>query len=240
MRANRVTLVLALTTAQVLAGSYAQAQHRGGGRGGHRGGGYGNAVPRGGGARGGGPALRHPRAGTGGYYGYGRHGGYYGGHGGYGHHGYYGRYGYGYYRPYYYGGYYGYPYFSAALSFGFGWPYYGYGPYGGGYYGGSAYYAPTYVYGDSGREAPPPRERARVEEPDRGDTGRVRLEVRPDDASIYVNDEFRGNGRSRKYLSLPPGRHTIELVRPGYGVVRRDVEVVPGQTSDVLVELDRP
>jgi hypothetical protein len=32
----------------------------------------------------------------------------------------------------------------------------------------------------------------------------------------------------------------IELVRPGFEVARHEVDVVRGETSDVLVELRRP
>jgi hypothetical protein len=183
-------------------------------------------------------AARHPRAGTGGYY-YPGHGGhyppYYHGRHGY----YYPPYHYGYYRPYY-------PYFS----FYFGWPYdhWGWGAYG--------YYSPSYsvsYYGypdrasdvpsgvDSGR--PSDSDRAytapRALDPNR-DEGRIRLEVRPEDASVYVDDGFRGSARDTKFLTLRSGPHTIELVRPGFGVARRDVDVARGETSDVLVELKRP
>jgi hypothetical protein len=68
----------------------------------------------------------------------------------------------------------------------------------------------------------------------------VRLEVRPDDASVYVDDEFRGTARDTRFLTLRPGRHSIELVRPGFAVSQREVDVVQGATSDVLVELERP
>jgi hypothetical protein len=188
-------------------------------------------VPRGGApahpghpARGGVAAARHPQAGRGSY-------------------GYYPRYG-GHYRPYYpgyaYGGYYGYyrpyPYFS----FSFGWPYSysGWWPYGYSW----PYYAPGYsvaYYGsrdetpDRTYEAPAPLRSHR-------DVGRVRLEVRPEDASVYVDDEFWGNGRDTKFVTLRSGRHSIELVRPGFEVARREVEVARGETVDVLVELQRP
>ena len=99
--------------------------------------------------------------------------------------------------------------------------------------------------------APPPEEGRRYDEPERlegseraypppRNTGRVRLEVRPDDASIYVDDEFWGNARETKLLTLRSGRHAIELVRPGFSTARREVDVVEGETSDVLVELERP
>ena len=155
--------------------------------------------------------------------------------------------GHGYYRPYYgYRPYYPYyPYYygpGVSLSFGWGygstWPYYA-----GAYYGSPGYsvgvYAPSTAAGgdDSGAPPPPAREAERSYE---GRSGRVRLEVRPDDASVYVDDEFRGTARDARILNLPPGRHLIELVRPGFPVERREVTVVSGESQDVLVELLRP
>jgi PEGA domain len=247
MRAKRATVILAFSAALALAAQPALAQ-RGHGGGGHAGGGHpgaGHAVPRGGGGYHGGAAqARHPQAGTGSYY-----RGYYGGHYG-GHYPYYGG-RYGYYYPYY-----GHSSWYFGLSFG--WPYYysGWWPYGGagyGYYPG--YYAPNYGYGYGygydAPEPPPSVDAARPYGSERtcaalradgrgGDSGRVRLEVRPDDASVYVDDEFCGNARESRFLSLPPGRHSIELVRPGFEVARREADVVTGETVDVLVELQRP
>jgi hypothetical protein len=188
---------------------------------------------------------RHPRAGTG--WGYGYYGGR-GHHGGRGYHGGHGHYhgGHGYYRPYY-----GYPYYSSypyysywpgvSLSFGWGygssWPYYA-----GGYYGSPTYSVGVYPpYGaadvdDSDAPPPPAREVDRSYE---GRSGRVRLEVRPDDASVYVDDAFRGTAREARIMNLPEGRHVIELVRPGFAIERREVTVVSGQSQDVFVELLR-
>ena len=188
---------------------------------------------------------RHPRAGSGYGYGYGHgyghgynsgHGYYYGGHG--------------YYRPYYgygYGYYPYYPYYSSywpgvSLSFGWGydssWPYYA-----GGYYANPGYsvgvYAPNVTVGGDDSGAPPPPERE-AERTYAGPTGRVRLEVRPEDASVYVDDEFRGTAREARIMRLPPGRHRIELVRPGFATETREVTVVSGESQDVLVELLRP
>jgi hypothetical protein len=187
---------------------------------------------------------RHPRAGSGSGYGYGY--GYNKGHGYY--HG-----GHGYYRPYYgygyrpYSSYYPYyaPYYSSywpgvSLSFGWGygssWPYYA-----GAYYGSPGYsvgvYAPNGAVGGDDSYAPPARDAERSYE---GPSGRVRLEVRPGDASVYVDDEFRGTAREARIMKLPPGRHVIELVRPGFATERREVTVVSGESQDVFVELLRP
>jgi hypothetical protein len=186
---------------------------------------------------------RHPRGGTGYGSGYGYHSG----------HGYYNG-GHGYYRPYYgYGSYYSsYPYYSSywpgywwpgvSLSFGWGygsnWPYYA-----GGYYESPGYsvgVSTPYVAAggdDSGAPPPPTRDGERSYE---GPSGRLRLEVRPDDASVYVDDEFRGTAREARIMNLPPGRHMVELVRPGFAIERREVTVVSGESQDVLVELLRP
>ena len=260
-----LTLTLALASQPVLAQGHRGGGSRGygGGGGGSRGGYGGSAVARhpaaaprpgavggmhygsrpGYAPRGSVAQQRHPRAGTG--YGYGyypRHGPYRGGHSYYSG-------GRGYYRPYYgYRPHYPYyPYYSsywpgASLSFGWGygssWPYYA-----GGYYGSPGYsvgvYAPSVTVrsDDSGAPPPPARDAERSNE---GPSGRVRLEVRPDDTSVYVDDEFRGTAREVRIMNLPPGRHLIELVRPGFPVERREVTVVSDERQDVLVELRRP
>jgi len=252
MSANRA-VILAVAAALALTGPplSAQASRRGGGGrpgggggrggGGHPGGSY--AVPRGGAParpayspRGGVAATRHPQAGTGRYSYYPGYGGRYPGYGGY-----YPRYG-----GYYYGSnYYGYyrPYWNA--SFYFGWPYYSAGWWPDAYYSPS-YSAAYYGYPDEAPEAQPagngfdgasvaPRPPVSSR-----DVGRIRLEVRPDDASVYVDDEFWGNARETKFLTLRSGRHAIELVRPGFEVVRRDVDVARGETADAFIELQRP
>lgn len=68
--------------------------------------------------------------------------------------------------------------------------------------------------------------------------GTLRLGVRPQDASIYVDGAFRGTGRLRS-LSLPPGRHHVEIVRPGYRTLEREIEVQAGEATDLDVDLDR-
>ena len=253
-----VAVGLAFASQPALAGSRGGGGHSGGGHsgGGHSGGGH--AVARGSGssyAPHSVAAARHP-SGGGGYYSSG-HGSY--GHGSYGHgsygrgsygHSYYGNsyygrghygYGYGSYYPYY-GGYYG---SGLGLYFGFGGPY----AYGSMYYGwpSSSYgypYGSTNVYvqpSDAGSDDPGYRrpDEARVEGGYVPNTGRVRLEVRPEDASVYVDDQYWGNASDSRRLTLRAGRHVIELVRPGLPVARREVDVIAGQSADVLVDLQR-
>jgi PEGA domain-containing protein len=73
----------------------------------------------------------------------------------------------------------------------------------------------------------------------RGDDGVLRLDIRPGDASIYVDGGFRGTARDLDRLRLAAGRHRVEMVRPGYRTVERDVEIRSGETTDLRVELDR-
>ncbi len=191
--------------------------------------GYGShAVPRGSYSTHGSVAeRRHP---SGGY----DHGGY--SHGGYGYrHG--GYYYHGYYYPY---SYWGYPYFSASLYFGWpfyysAWPYYDTWPYDTTYYPGTVvgYGAPAY-----GSAEPDPG-RASSDQPP-ADAGRLRLEVRPEDTSVYVDDQFRGTAAEARALTLMPGRHVIELVRPGFRTERREVDIVAGRNPDLLVEMQKP
>ena len=72
----------------------------------------------------------------------------------------------------------------------------------------------------------------------RGEVGTLRLSVRPTDASVYVDGAFRGTGRVRS-LRLPPGRHRVEVVRPGYRTDEREVDVQPGREIEVSFDLER-
>jgi hypothetical protein len=89
-----------------------------------------------------------------------------------------------------------------------------------------------------------PAGHARLEEPaapaaEAESWGRLRLDVRPDDATIYVDGEFRGQAIDLRSLKLPAGMHKVEVVRPGFGTLERDVEVKPGETADFTAELGR-
>jgi hypothetical protein len=68
----------------------------------------------------------------------------------------------------------------------------------------------------------------------------LRLVVRPTDASVYVDGEFRGSGAEAGSLVLAPGRHRIEVVRPGYRTQDRAVEVGPHSSTELTIELERP
>ncbi len=69
--------------------------------------------------------------------------------------------------------------------------------------------------------------------------GELRLSVQPDDASIYVDGAFRGTARQLRMLRLEAGPHRVEVVRPGFKTWERDVDVKPGDSTNVDVTLDR-
>ena len=81
-------------------------------------------------------------------------------------------------------------------------------------------------------------ERGRQEESREG-TGSLRLSVKPDDASVYVDGRFYGTARQSSRLVLSPGRHRIEVVRPGYHTYDNEVEVGADAPADVDVTLER-
>jgi hypothetical protein len=87
----------------------------------------------------------------------------------------------------------------------------------------------------------PPPSMAPWNEDDAGDDADAAilgLEVSPADASIYVDDESRGSGREVRRLGLSVGRHRIDVVRPGYRPVTREVEVAPGEARTLDIELE--
>jgi hypothetical protein len=69
--------------------------------------------------------------------------------------------------------------------------------------------------------------------------GTLRLDVRPGDASVYVDGAFSGSARELGQLPLSAGRHRIEIVRPGFRTYDRDVEVDAGRGFDLSVELEK-
>ena len=69
--------------------------------------------------------------------------------------------------------------------------------------------------------------------------GILRLDVRPVDATVYVDGEFRGAAGALERVTLAPGRHLLEVVRPGFRTVQREIEIRPGKTEEIAVDLER-
>ena len=147
--------------------------------------------------------------------------------------------------PYYYPGF--------SIGFGFGFPfgyssfYYGY-PYSSPYpYSYPYSYPYAYPYPSSSYAYPaassayPPLDttypRTSSSSPRSGVTvtsvGRVTLEITPGTAEVYADGDFVGVvddfSASTPGLTLPPGRHHIEVRAPGYATMIMDTDVVAGQ-----------
>ncbi len=95
---------------------------------------------------------------------------------------------------------------------------------------------------DLQRERERAREESAAEQEDKEEAAgpaTLHLSVTPADASVYVDGAFRGTGREAASIQLPPGRHRLEIVRPGYRTVERDVETAPGEPTELNVELEK-
>jgi hypothetical protein len=73
----------------------------------------------------------------------------------------------------------------------------------------------------------------------RGEMAIVQLDVAPPDATVYVDGEFQGRGERVRSLSLPPGKHRIEIVRPGYRTLEREIDVRAGSRTNLDLTLER-
>ena len=76
-----------------------------------------------------------------------------------------------------------------------------------------------------------------------GKLARMRFEITPTDAAVYVDDRYLGAGadlavNSRGVVTMS-GTHTVTVVRPGYKTKTIDITVPIGAPVDVVVELER-
>ena len=100
-------------------------------------------------------------------------------------------------------------------------------------------------YESSGTGAPDGDERVAAG-PDsldaRGEPGSLRLEIEPDDASVYLDGRFLGTGRElarlRAGLIVDPGEHRLEVVRPGRESEEQTFSVRAGEEVRLEIELD--
>jgi len=53
-----------------------------------------------------------------------------------------------------------------------------------------------------------------------------------------VDDEFRGTGGELGGLELSAGRHRVEVLRPGYRTFTREVDIPPGRSRTLEIELE--
>jgi hypothetical protein len=75
----------------------------------------------------------------------------------------------------------------------------------------------------------------------RGEPGRARVHVTPEDASVYLDGRFLGTARElarlRSGLIVDAGEHEIEAVRPGLEPASREFTVGEGEEIDVTLHL---
>lgn len=75
----------------------------------------------------------------------------------------------------------------------------------------------------------------------RGEPGRLRLAVTPEDASVYLDGRFLGTGRElarlRAGLIVDPGEHTLQVVRPGREEQSRTFSVDAGRDLELEIAL---
>ena len=79
--------------------------------------------------------------------------------------------------------------------------------------------------------------------PPRAGRARLRFSVTPEDAAIYVDDQYVGAGEelnaSPRGLLTTPGKHSVTVVRPGYKTKTVEVEGKEGKPVDVVVDLEK-
>ncbi|MHB8798011.1 MAG: PEGA domain-containing protein [Thermoanaerobaculia bacterium] len=73
--------------------------------------------------------------------------------------------------------------------------------------------------------------------------GRLRFEIEPADAAVYLDDDYVGTGEElaglRRGVPVAAGKHTVSVVRPGFVTKTIEVEAKQGAAIDVVVELEK-
>jgi hypothetical protein len=115
--------------------------------------------------------------------------------------------------------------------------------------------------GDDDRDSPPPQDRApalRQPRRDRGEYGdrwrggqgsrteartRLRLNVEPSDAAVYVDNRFVGTAEEvnslERGVSIAAGKHTVTVSRPGFKDKTSEITVEQGRTETLEISLSR-
>lgn len=78
--------------------------------------------------------------------------------------------------------------------------------------------------------------------PAKESTARVRIEIEPDDAAIFVNDAFVGHVDrfdGRRGMRIEPGTHRFVVALPGYESFETELTVRANQTYEIKTELSK-
>ncbi len=72
-------------------------------------------------------------------------------------------------------------------------------------------------------------------------TARVKLEVSPDRAAVFVDDGFVGHVEEfrgvRRAMLVSPGKHRIKIALPGYRTFETEINLLPKQNFTLKTEL---
>lgn len=86
------------------------------------------------------------------------------------------------------------------------------------------------------------RDRDEERSDDSSRRGRLRLEVEPEDASVYLDGRFVGTAHElammRSGLPVSPGEHKLSIVRPGRRAEEREFTVEAGEDVELEIELE--
>ena len=73
------------------------------------------------------------------------------------------------------------------------------------------------------------------EEAEARDMATLHLDVQPTDAAVYIDGEICN--LAQKDIPVPEGRHSVEVVRPGYRSAEQEFDARAGRTVEVQVDL---
>jgi hypothetical protein len=77
--------------------------------------------------------------------------------------------------------------------------------------------------------------------PDKANTAQLRVDVKPDDAAIFINESFVGRTDrfgARKGMRLSPGDYRVTIALPGYQSFDAQISLRAGQTYEIKTELN--
>jgi hypothetical protein len=76
--------------------------------------------------------------------------------------------------------------------------------------------------------------------PEKGDTAKLRIQVKPEVAAIFVNDSFVGRSDrfgGRQGMRLSAGTYRVTVALPGYEAFNAELTLRAGQTYEIKTEL---
>lgn len=81
-----------------------------------------------------------------------------------------------------------------------------------------------------------------VSYPEKGETGKVRISVEPEDAAVFVNDRYVGHVdrfNGKKGMRLAPGTYRFKIALPGYQPFETQLHVRAEQSYELKTKLPK-